>query len=175
MKRCGKCSEDKEAGAFSRLASSADGLQAWCKACHKEYRNNPSRRDRLRDYRQEYRARRWSDPDYCVAVRASDRANRSVDERRARRRVLNAASRYGLTADEVRRLRSQTDCQCCGQRLSDDPQHRHIDHCHETGMVRGMVCRQCNLIMQGPAAECIARMQHCIRYLSEYPAAKEAQ
>lgn len=169
MKRCGRCKEDKEAGEFHRIASRANGLQGWCKACHKEYRNKPARRDRLRHYMQEYKARRWSDPDYGVAVRARDRANTSDDERLARRRLMETASRYGLAADEVRRLRSLTHCQCCGQRLSDDPQHRHIDHCHETGMVRGMVCRQCNLIMQGPAAECIDRMRHCIRYLSECP------
>lgn len=131
MKRCGRCKEGKEAGQFHRDASRASGLQCWCKACHKEYRNKPA----------------------------------SL----ARRRLMDTASRYGLAADEVRRLRSLTHCQCCGQRLSEDPQLRHIDHCHETGMVRGMVCRQCNLIMHGPAAECIDRMRHCIVYLSEYP------
>ena len=30
-------------------------------------------------------------------------------------------------------------CDCCGERLAT-----HLDHCHQTGKVRGLVCNHCN-------------------------------
>jgi hypothetical protein len=51
---------------------------------------------------------------------------------------------YGLTMDEVEAMRA-AGCAICG--ITDWPgRHKqgHIDHCHETGVVRGVLCSECN-------------------------------
>jgi hypothetical protein len=68
----------------------------------------------------------------------------------------------------VVRLRARTHCDCCGRLLEDWAMARNIDHCHETGEVRGMVCRECNLSMRGPADQCIARLRCCVAYLEKH-------
>ena len=50
---------------------------------------------------------------------------------------------YGITEEEYRFLVVQQDNKCgiCGRPFIDTP---HIDHNHETGEVRGLLCSKCN-------------------------------
>lgn len=58
--------------------------------------------------------------------------------------------RYGLTVDDYDRLLAEQGgaCAICGvdrpeiRRKTD--RHFHVDHCHETGVVRGLLCNRCN-------------------------------
>lgn len=54
-------------------------------------------------------------------------------------RIKQATRDYGLSREEVRRLRRITTCEICG-----NDQATHIDHDHETGKVRGKLCSNCN-------------------------------
>jgi hypothetical protein len=47
--------------------------------------------------------------------------------------------KYGLTLDEVNQYLS-LGCGICGTHLD-----LVIDHCHETGRIRGALCRRCNV------------------------------
>ena len=51
--------------------------------------------------------------------------------------------KYKLTYNEVDRLLNINNCEICDTSLTD--QKKCIDHCHETGVVRGVLCRNCNL------------------------------
>lgn len=35
-------------------------------------------------------------------------------------------------------------CAICNVEFKDDPKNTHVDHCHTTGRVRGILCRTCN-------------------------------
>lgn len=50
--------------------------------------------------------------------------------------------RYGLSADEYHALwvGQGRRCGCCGKKL----QRPHVDHDHDTGEVRGLLCQKCN-------------------------------
>lgn len=55
--------------------------------------------------------------------------------------------RYGLTQEEYEALlvRSGGCCEICGVPEVSAPKGRlHIDHCHSTGKVRGLLCQRCN-------------------------------
>ena len=59
-------------------------------------------------------------------------------------------------------------CQCCKAPLSISlAKQVHIDHCHKTGMVRGILCQQCNLLL-GLANDDPSILRACIRYLEKF-------
>lgn len=56
-----------------------------------------------------------------------------------RYRARRHAKKYGITVEESEVLLAQTKCEICG---GESP--LHTDHDHKTGIVRGMLCNNCN-------------------------------
>ena len=76
-------------------------------------------------------------------------------------------SKYGLAARDFDcMLQSQKNqCKICGTDFSTLPYNdRHVDHCHGTGVVRGILCRRCNLGL-GNFQDSSERMKNAILYL----------
>lgn len=64
---------------------------------------------------------------------------------------MNKARRtkqYGLTPDQWDQMVKDQEGRClvCG-RLPPQGSTLHTDHCHRTSVVRGLLCRQCNLTL----------------------------
>jgi hypothetical protein len=60
---------------------------------------------------------------------------------------MQAFMRYGLTGwDDFDDLwaRAGGQCEICRVDLDVDGTETHIDHCHQTGVARGLLCRGCN-------------------------------
>lgn len=64
--------------------------------------------------------------------------------------LAQKAGKYGITVDDIIEMeRNQGNrCAICG---GEEPRFRHgkrmslaVDHCHETGKVRGLLCSNCN-------------------------------
>ena len=53
---------------------------------------------------------------------------------------------FGLTVEALRKLLKKTRCDLCRVKFDElgNKQHKHIDHCHKTGKVRGVLCLNCN-------------------------------
>lgn len=93
--------------------------------------NNEARRAYAREY---YRARKQADPAYNTGnYRPRSEAQWDWHTRKL----------YGITAQAVADMfESQAGaCAICGNSLFESC---HIDHCHDTGKVRGLLCRGCN-------------------------------
>ena len=60
-----------------------------------------------------------------------------------RKRQHNYKTRYGMSVEDVEAmLESQRGlCAICKQQ----PQRPCVDHCHRTGVVRGILCHRCNV------------------------------
>src|ERR1017187_3557095 len=55
--------------------------------------------------------------------------------------------KYGITADDYDRILSEQGgiCALCGDPHGDRRRYRlHVDHCHLSGVVRGLLCSSCN-------------------------------
>lgn len=65
-------------------------------------------------------------------------------------REYSLKSKYDITLDQYNKLHQKQKglCAICG---TDKPKGRHnrfhVDHCHVTGKVRGLLCSKCNLAL----------------------------
>lgn len=73
----------------------------------------------------------------------------------------NRASKYGLSVEELQVLQNKNDgiCPICTVRPAFA-----VDHCHETGQVRGYLCSSCNLGL-GKFGDSVEGLERAIRYL----------
>lgn len=67
------------------------------------------------------------------------------------------ARKYGMTIEEYYAFISGS-CAICGGKAAV------VDHDHNTGKVRGALCKQCNLLL-GHCADDIVRLEAAVRYL----------
>lgn len=81
-------------------------------------------------------------------------------------REASLRRRYGLGLGDLAALRETQGglCAACGDELQGG-RLEHVDHCHTTGRVRGILCLNCNLAL-GYVQDDPARLQSLIVYLA---------
>ena len=84
----------------------------------------------------------------------------------------NHLRRLGLSAEQYERLLKAQGggCAICGSQPKK--QLLHVDHDHETGIIRGLLCLWCNHKLLGGARESTIILQRAIDYLTKPPAIK---
>ncbi len=102
---------------------------------------------------------------YCSnACAQRARAVRIGPEARRKWRMTN---KYGITPDDYDRMLSEQN-QACAICMATDPGTAHgfwhVDHCHDRGHVRGLLCNTCNLAL-GLMADDPARMRAAADYI----------
>ena len=137
-KVCSKCKEHKLLGEFHRshLRKNSDGRQHRCKTCCRLFTQVATKRWRLEN----------PDVVHLSGLRTK------------------AKLKYGLTLDEIHRILSLQNgvCAICQRSINFDAADKrdkpHVDHDHETGMVRGLLCLTCNtgLGMLGDSVELLS-------------------
>lgn len=132
-----------------------------------------SRRERARKAERKYReANRERVNEMARARYASDpeRGRRSVREWRKRNPNAHRGAwlkcKYGLTLDDYDfMLEAQGfGCAICGKTLAEEGKWLAVDHDHETGAVRGLLCQSCNTML-GCASDDIFILGRAIDYL----------
>jgi hypothetical protein len=155
-KRCPSCGETKSASAFGRNRSLGDGLSFYCLECTRQrnqqwYRNSRLKQGKtVRDHSWIPEGFRWCPS--CrqpVAHENFDRSSRTASGLSSWCKACKGiASRdayfyrkYKLTRTQLAALRvAQNDrCAICG-----DPEPQHLDHDHDTGRIRRLLCQRCN-------------------------------
>lgn len=78
--------------------------------------------------------------------------------------------RYNITIEDYKRMWKKQDGMCaisgCGWLLDSGPKRPHIDHDHETGRFRGLLCYKHNIAL-GLVSDNIEQLQGLINYLGE--------
>jgi hypothetical protein len=101
------------------------------------------------------RQRRANNPE-----KTREQTRRSERKRKLKKYGLNELQYYNLLDDQLNR------CAICLEKnfYSRD---WHIDHCHKTGIVRGLLCHTCNLML-GNAKDDVGILQRAINYLRRF-------
>ena len=127
MKTCSKCKTEKPYSEFHISQKGVKGpiYKSQCKVCVRKRQvekyhslteeQKKQRRERSNCYNPEYRQR------------------------------YNLRTRFGLTTEEFSDMivEQNSMCKICGDGF-DETNKPQIDHNHETGKVRGLLCRNCN-------------------------------
>jgi hypothetical protein len=147
-KTCTKCQQTKEDDAFNKDSRSIDGLAWWCKDCSRA-QSKKYRSEHLEERRAVERARR-TDTDrerarnYYHEHRKEYKAYITAHPEVHRRSALKTF--YKLTMEEYDKMLIEQDGKCA---ICETPQEELkkplvVDHDHNTGAVRGLLCPNCN-------------------------------
>ncbi len=149
MKTCTLCGEMKPVAAFSRSGISSDGFHTWCKSC-KAARSKSWYTENADAIRLRERERYAKDPtpDRIKSLKSYHK-RRVGDPSGIHRSKRNwKLRRYGLTIEDYGSMLAEQGGRCAICRSEPDSRRRHdlaVDHCHETQIVRGLLCHRCNV------------------------------
>ena len=145
------------------------------KAYMKIYRNK--NKDSLREYNLSYYEKnkehlRKNAREYFQNNKTDEKRERHIEytktwysEHREEVRIKALMNNYGLTLEEYEVMleRQENKCSICGSKHTV----LCVDHNHETGKVRGLLCHSCNLGL-GTFKDNIHLLQKSIDYLKEF-------
>ena len=111
------------------------------------------------------RARYAVDPQMQKTARAQSRKWYWSNPDKAKARMLR---QYNITLERFNELlKNQGNaCAICGRNSTDKRVFPHVDHCHETNAVRGLLCTNCNFLI-GHAGDDPAILRKAASYLSK--------
>ena len=136
-----------------------------------------NKKPELRAYYKEYYAK---NKDKVIARQLENyhKNNAEMRIRRAKWREKNKGRiqndylqrRYGITTEEREAIFQKQGgcCRLCGATENNDSRgvQLHVDHCHKTGKVRGILCNECNMML-GFAKDNVTILEAAIEYLKE--------
>lgn len=141
MKKCSQCGEVKENSCFNKSTKTISGLSSECKSCKKKYPRN-------KEYHKEY---------YKKNKEAINNKSRNNHLRRT----------YGITTEQYEQLKRNQNGKCaiCSGEFDST---LHVDHCHKTGAIRGLLCNACNSGL-GKLKDSVKLLKSAIKYLENPP------
>lgn len=163
MKKCSVCQVLKIKSDFHSHKKTSDRLESACKKCRnaqkKRWRTSTVEvRERVNKQRQNWRKKN------AEKVKANQReiyARMTPEERMAR--IIK--SNYNITIETYNVMLKSQDSKCAICRQDCVVKSRlSIDHNHQTGQVRGLLCSRCNVLI-GMAREDISILKSAIDYL----------
>lgn len=146
LKTCKSCNLEKDLSEFYKDKSKKDGYQWKCKVCKKSENNAWYHTNK-----DNYNISRKSP---SKRIRATELKRLSVKKKLEEDsnyiKKNNLKNTYGITISQYEELftNAENKCQICG--ISSDESYTRegrnlcIDHCHKTGIIRGILCNQCN-------------------------------
>jgi hypothetical protein len=78
----------------------------------------------------------------------------------------NLSYKYGISIEDYNKLFEQQEgcCAICDKHQQEFKKALSVDHCHDTGKVRGLLCQHCNSVL-GLSKDNIEVLQAAINYL----------
>lgn len=143
-KLCSSCRERKPSKDFHKDSSSKRGVVYYCKKCANS------------------KSREWHKVNMAVGAPGWER-------RRKAYRDYHYKRTYGVSLEYVENLLLEQEgkCNICGVTLQlFKSGHLHLDHCHETKRIRGILCTNCNRGL-GHFQDSVDNLTKAIEYLQK--------
>jgi hypothetical protein len=160
-KPCPKCHQIKPAEDFARNKRKKDGRSSNCKACCAAW---------FREYKKTAKGRATHSRSVANWLRsptgrATNKLYRQTEKAKATRNKRERRQRwakYGLTEETYDLMVAEQGgkCKLCGR----VPRRLVIDHCHETGAFRGIICDRCNVSI-GKLGDTARSLSRVVDYL----------
>ncbi|AQX82044.1 hypothetical protein BWO91_06290 [Plantibacter flavus] len=143
MKLCRGCGQRKPLDLFRRQAANRTGASHYCKSCGSQRSREARESDPL--FAERRRAYRSANAD---KLRDAARNRYRADPLRAK---VSTWRNQGIemTAEQYRAMHAdqQGACAICRKTEAQNGKALAVDHDHETGRVRGLLCDQCNIAL----------------------------
>jgi hypothetical protein len=144
-KLCKKCGTMRPLDQFYKQARGLYGRNSQCKPCQESAR---AKRDALSPGKGAAAMREW------------------VRKNPDKKRNNHLKYTYGITLAQFKEMEARQDGKCAicgfapdGSSPSRTGKRLHVDHCHDTGIVRGLLCGNCNIG--------IGNLQHSLELLEK--------
>ena len=117
--------------------------------------------------------KRYGVRSYCKRCRADMERDRRKSMGKEHYRMLSVASTYKVSREEAEAMCQTKRCEICGVEFTKNKHNvrsatgQAIDHCHQTGMIRGVICSGCNLAL-GHARDDKNILKSMIEYLESF-------
>jgi hypothetical protein len=136
-KWCPRCEAQRPRGEFGNSRRTKDGISVYCRPCNVK---------NVKEWRER---------------------NRKVQSFRTWRHKLK--TKYGITPEVFYLMQERQGglCAICLVPFGDDVTNCCVDHCHETGLTRALLCKLCNMGI-GAFREKKESMERAIQYLAHY-------
>ena len=149
MKICTKCRLLQDYSCFNRQKRNSDGFTSWCKKC---IRKQEASHNYLPQYNVVKKCQKCGEEKVGNDF-YKDKTNPDGLENRCKQCCIKRKDdncrrkKYGITLEEYERILQEQKCKCaiCGTiRPGAIIKRFHIDHCHKSNKVRGLLCENCN-------------------------------
>ena len=152
--RCSACKEIKTLSSFYKYSKSSSRRKGQCIPCYNsfsfEYRSNPEVKERAKHNLEQ---RKKKNPyKYKESIRS-----------------YALKYKYGLTDEDYTKMLEDQDHKCaiCGIHQSEYEKTLYVDHDHNTGEVRGLLCGKCNTGL-GMFQDQHYLLENALEYLNRY-------
>lgn len=145
---------------FCKDRKRIDNLTVHCKSCLKAIRASKDK-EKMNEYGREWRKRN------IEKCKIYDKIKNSKPNAIFSRKKYRLKCRYGITTEQWERMHEEQNwcCAICLSHMNNCVEKElHVDHCHKTGKVRGLLCSTCNKML-GLAKEDFSILDRSIKYL----------
>ena len=143
-KICRLCNKGKPIESYSIRNKQTNSRRTECKSCLNE------KRRKSKSYR------KWAD--------------KNKEHLKKYERSYRLKKKYGITLDDYNKMLTDQDNKCAICKTSKPLPNKksyngwHVDHCHTTGKIRGILCHTCNPSL-GAFKDDINILKNAIKYL----------
>jgi len=156
----------KSANEYRKHVRHADGLSSQCILCINEYKRSEKYKAQRRLVRKE---RYKKEPEFREKVKKRTENFRKSEF--GKMYVINdhLKRRHNLSLDKYNKMFSEQNgcCDICQKHQSEFSKRLHVDHDHDTGEIRSLLCHHCNTALGG-FREDIDLMTKAIEYLKKH-------